>query len=646
MFLEKIIRPLVANISNALRSHLRLKQKISHWIFARFPELHYRLRQMVHQQAISKRQTSATTIQSNVSLSSRHWSKILSDVNLESLERPTEFCAWGVHNKVDPNTQGRLEPLLELNQMRQGSASVCFVIAINQADRSTLERTVQSVLRQTNPAWEILLCVPADRKDLAEEWLDIDWRIRRLNLPANGNEIEQMLQAAMQATSTFVGLLSPGDSVEDDLVRRIGDACRKNSQADVIYTDEIRQLDGRKLGKPFYKPDWSPEHQHSVNLLGRFTAVRKSLLLGLSNPLSTAQEAVEYEFGLSVTRRARQIEHIDDALYIRRDAHCGTVGGFFSSAALPEARSALERHLQSDEPAVRVTTRPEGSLNVRWPLPDDVPVTLLILSGMHARDVPGQGNVVLATHFVRSIIEKSTFDRYKIIVVDDGQVPDDLRALLQSNGHTTQTYKKTTPFSFVNKANFANSLVTSGIAILLNDDLEVISPDWIQALACQAARSEIGAVGAKLLFANGSLQHAGIAMGFHGSTGHIFHRAPDDGKEYAGFASIERNYSAVTGAVLAYRKEVFDQIGGFDEQFGTDYNDVDFCLNCIEHGYRVVYTPAAKLYHFHNSSFKRQQDKPAEREAFLKRWVHVVSRDPYFSKHFQTQSSDLPPLDA
>jgi hypothetical protein len=369
--------------------------------------------------------------------------------------------------------------------------------------------------------------------------------------------------------------------------------------------------------------------------------------LNLTLSTTGAPEAIEYELSLAVTRRARHIAHIDEALYIHHAAPLARLGGFFSPLALEDARNILERHLREDSPEVQVVACQNlGSLHVNWPVKKNVPVTLLILTGMQKREIPGHGKVVLATNFVRSIIEKSTFNGYRIIVVDDGFVPDDLRILLQEHGHTTHTYPKDPVFSFARKANFASSLITSGIAILLNDDLEVISNDWIEALASQAARSEVGAVGGKLLFGDGLLQHAGIGLGFNGAAGHMFHRTINDGNEYGGFASIDRNYSAVTGAVLAYRKEIFDEVGGFDEQFQTDYNDLDFCLKCIKHGYRIVYTPAATLYHFHNSSFKRMHDKQSEREAFLDRWSEVVNRDPYFSKHFQTKSCDLPLLEA
>jgi cellulose synthase/poly-beta-1,6-N-acetylglucosamine synthase-like glycosyltransferase len=271
-------------------------------------------------------------------------------------------------------------------------------------------------------------------------------------------------------------------------------------------------------------------------------------------------------------------------------------------------------------------------------------VTLLILTGMRRRELPGRGEVTLATNFVRSIIGKSSAEHYRIIVVDDGVVDEELKTLLAEHGHSSHTCPQSTPFSFARKANFATSLVDSGIVLLLNDDLEVISPDWIQELAGQAARPGVGVAGCRLLFGDGTLQHAGIGLGFNGSAGHMFHRSPADGREYGGFASIDRNYSAVTGAVMAYRKEVFDQVGGFDEVFRMDYNDLDFCLRCIRQGLRIVYTGSTTLYHFHNSSVKRLHDSASEREAFLARWSQVVKRDPYFSKNFEARSAEQPLL--
>lgn len=572
---------------------------------------------------------------------------VLADINLLMLERPEDLDAEFIRRNTTPGNEA-LEHVVDLNQMRQSAASVCFIVPVQRCDAAALEHTVQSVLRQTDPDWELLLCSDEESADELGRWLEIDWRVRRFTSTTPLDEARFLKQAAIQATTSFIGLLSQGDVVDDDLVKSLGEKLRAAPTTDLVYTDEARRMPDDRVGLPFYKPDWSPEHQQSVNMLGRFVAIRKSLLLATAEPSGAQPEATEYALDLALASKARRITHIDEPLYIRASASLSIpVGGFFSADGLSQARDVLEAHVRLEAEHANVIARPEsGSLHVRWPTPVGTPITLLILTGMQRRELPGLGEVVLATHFVRSIIEKSSAVHYKIIVVDDGTVDPELKTLLDQHGYTTCTCPKSEPFSFAHKANFATSLVNSGIVLLLNDDLEVMSPDWIQELAGQAARPGVGAVGCRLLFGDGTLQHAGIGLGFNGSAGHMFHHAPADGSEYAGFASIDRNYSAVTGAVMAYRKEVFDQMGGFDEQFRTDYNDLDFCLKCIAKGLRVVYTGAATLYHFHNSSIKRTHDSSPERQAFLARWSRVVKRDPYFSKNFQAQTDELPLVSA
>lgn len=566
---------------------------------------------------------------------------LLADPLLSTMARPLDLdsCLSPVNVKREHES---LEPVTTLGQMRRSATSLAFVLSIHDGDRDALTRSVQSVLRQTDPAWELLLCAPAALQPLVDEWLDIDWRIRRVT-GATDDEVQNLLRASAQCTTAFMGLLTQGDGVDDDLVKHLSQALAADPGLDLVYSDEATLLDDGSVVSPFFKPDWSPEHHHSVNLLGRFMAVRKSLLLNLTVAGSGSPEADEYALSLAVSATARRVAHLEDLLYVRRRVSDVPAGGFFSPEALEPARTVLQAHLAATVPGVQVMAhaRP-GSLQVRWPIPEGLDVTLLILTNMQERELPGRGKVVLATNFVESIIAKSTYPSYRIIVVDDGHVPDDLRDLLARHGHSTATFVKDGDFSFAAKSNFATSLVKSGVALLLNDDLEVIAPDWIEALVSHAARPDVGVVGGKLLFPNNRIQHAGISTGLNGSAGHVFMNSPADALEYGGYASVDRNYGAVTGAVMAYRKEFFDRMGGFDEFFRVDYNDIDFCLRCVRDGYRVVYTPHALLYHFHNSSFKRKHDKSAERQEFLSRWQHLVERDPYCGLHLRTVSAEQP----
>lgn len=564
---------------------------------------------------------------------------LLTDAERASLARPVDLERF-VRQTGQSTQNDVLEPVTALTQMRSSASSVAFVITVAENNPEALERSIQSVLRQTDPAWELLLCAPESLQSLVDEWLDIDWRIRRIT-SGSSDEVRNLLGASWQATTEYIGMLSPGDVVDDDLVKHVSRRCSALPPSDLLYTDEAALLPDGSIRSPFYKPDWSPEHHQSVNLLGRFLAVRKSLLLNLRMDDGAPGAAREYALSLKLAASARSIGHIDEVLYVRRCDTERPAGGFFEAKDLEAARKVLETHLSERDPLVEVVAHEDpGALQVRWPIPKDTEVTLLILTNMQERQVPGRGNLVLATNFVTSILEKSTFKGYKIIVVDDGRVPDDLQKLLSDHGHRSVSYRKNGEFSFANKSNFATSLVSSGVVLLLNDDLEVIAPDWIEALVGHALRPEVAVVGGKLLFPDHRIQHAGISTGLNGSAGHVFMNSPSEQLEYGGYASVTRNYGAVTGAVMAYRKELFAQMGGFDEFFRVDYNDIDFCLRCVKAGYRVVFTPHAQLYHFHNSSFKRKHDHSAEREEFLARWNDVVERDPYCGSQLRLISAE------
>ncbi|HEX4179555.1 MAG TPA: glycosyltransferase [Caulobacteraceae bacterium] len=560
--------------------------------------------------------------------------EISGDVLERSMIVPRSFTA-----AMSPDV---LEPVTSLRQVLENGAATCFVVPVDTRDPAALERTIQSVVRQSAPNWEVLLA-PADGFEaVLDEWLEIDWRIRRLPEPPDGRP--DLVRAALYATSDFIGTITQGDLVEDELVASISRYSQAHPRADIIYTDEARIGEDSRLKDHFYKPDWSPEHLHSTNYVGRFTAFRKSKLLMTRVAPAVSVELQDYALLLKLAYSADEIIHIDEVLYLRAGEGGRPIGGFFGEGAMAEAGKLLHAHVQEEDQRATVTQgKVSGAFEVNWPV-GEVPVTLVILTGMRTRDVPGRGNITLATHFVRSIIERSSFPNYRILLVDDGEVPDDLRTLLVRHGHDHHSYISEGAFSFAHKANFGVGLVDQGVAILLNDDMEVIEPDWIQAMAGLALRPGIGVVGGRLLYADDSIQHAGVVLGYSGATGHILHRAPADGGEYGGFASITRNFSAVTGAAMAMRKSIFDSLGGFDERFCVDYNDIDFCLRLRGAGYRVALTPAASLYHFHNSSLKRRHDDEFERRMFVERWGSSIARDPYYSQYFQRRRDDQPLL--
>jgi len=628
----------------------QVRSIINRWLFLRFPALHYKIRKSIKiSTSKQKNETPKVSIEQIMPAESEldmRRNQVLSDPKLIGFERPIQNVdAYRINSTK--KTVERLIPVHDLNEVRQSPTSVCFVLTVDNNSEAQLCRTLNSILSQTDPAWEIILCNSGEYDEIVSSWLDIDWRIRRIFPGKHQNIASQLIEAAACAFAEYIGNISQGDFVDCDLVRLIGNSCNDRYKPDLIYTDQIKvQDDGKKDDQPWFKPDWSPEQMYSVNFPGRFLAIKKTLVLNYAKLSgNVSNQSAQYWLSLKASSDSKSIHHIDEGLYFSTREDTSSVGGFFSTDVLIEAAKILESHIESKNKIATVREGIiKGSLYVDWHIPEGVEVTLLILTGMFRRKIAGRGEVVLAENFVKSIIEKTIGKNYKILVVHDGNISHAFKALLDENNHSSVLYQSEGSFSFAHKANFAVSLVKSGVVILLNDDLEVINPDWIRALVGQAARPEIGVVGGRLLFEDNTIQHAGLVLGVHGTAGHIFHRVSSDLKEYAGYASITRNYSAVTGAVMAFRKDVFDAVGGFDEMFRTDYNDVDFCLRCINHGYRNVYNPMATLYHFHNSSFKRMHDDKAERLAFLQRWGSSVERDPFYSKHFQMESSDLPLL--
>jgi GT2 family glycosyltransferase/SAM-dependent methyltransferase len=584
-------------------------------------------------------ESSAQAAQPATRLPSIHAEIALADPALAALPRPVNLAA--VPASGQPAGGVEHEPLLHLSVLQDSPAALAFVVLVGPADGlPAIRNTMHAILRQTDPAWELVFHVHESSAHLVDEWLDADWRIRRCVHP-RGTGLTGLGQTFAMSTGRFVGMVEAGDTVDDDLVKLFNRAASMAEDADVLYCDELWQA--AEPGLPAVevrKPDWSPEQQMSVDILGRFCAIRKTLVLTCEIWDSSQADVVLYGLNLEAATRARRVVHVPELLYERRPlAGAARPGGFFPPAAWADlqqgVRHFLQRHGQTAEVQMNEAL---GSLMVRPEVPAGLAVTVVILTAMRVREVPGRGTILLAENFVRSIIDKTTYPNYRILLVDDGVSSQALTQLLTEHGHRVASYEAEGPFSFARKSNFATSLADDGVVILLNDDMEVLSPQWLHWLVAHAAQPSVGVAGAKLLFADDTIQHAGMVVGLHGSCGHALHQQPSHGAEYLGLASIDRNCSAVTGAAMAYRKSVFEGLGGFDEAFRVDYNDIDFCLRCIESNLRVVFASQAVLYHFHNSSFERPHDDASERELFQSRWPHLLKSDRYFPAEMLKQS--------
>jgi len=282
-----------------------------------------------------------------------------------------------------------------------------------------------------------------------------------------------------------------------------------------------------------------------------------------------------------------------------------------------------------------------GFSRVRYRVLRSPKVALCIIASNKVATLPGRGEVCLVENFVKSIVSKTLYTNYEIVVCHDNNLDLAVTARLDALGCRLLGYPgPSAPFNFAKKTNFAIRHAEAPHAVLLNDDMEVISPDWLSALLEYTQQPAIGAAGGRLLYPDGSIQHAGVAIGINQGAGHLFHGAPGGYVGYNGFTHLVRNCSAVTGACLAMRTAVFEEAGGFDEGFGVDYNDTDFCLTLIERGYRIVYTPYCELYHFEGQSLPRHAQNAREVDRFRQKWVKYVEDDPYYNPNLSRDRLD------
>lgn len=524
--------------------------------------------------------------------------------------------------------------------------TISVLVPVYNTPPDVLEQAINSVLAQTYPNWELCICDDASTSTQTRYVLDrfrgSDSRIKIVRNAVNLHIAGATNVASELATGEFVGFLDHDDLLAPDALECMAAAAVASPMADVLYSDEDKlELDGR-FTEPYLKPDWSPEHLASVAYVLHFMIVRKSLFFEVGGLRDAYTGAQDYDLTLRATAAARKVVHVPKVLYHWRKIP-GSAAAVVDAKpqALVNAEAAVADFARTQDPRAYIAPGLfTGSFRVNWPVNPDRPVTLLMLTDSVSRIVEGRGEVLLVEHAADSIFAMSSFRNFELVIIDNGKMPHKTRAHLQAWGARVETYSYDPPFNFCDKLNAAFRTVESEDIIILNDDIEVISPDWIEALLAYSRRPYVGAVGARLLYPDGRNQHVGMVMGVNGGCTHVFRNQPSDQIGYCGYSHIIRNYSAVTGAVLATRMSLVRWAGGFDREFAVDYNDVDFCLRLGSMGFRIVYTPFASLHHFEGHTLKRAAPAAAETKRFASRWGALIASDPYYHRGLPRDRTD------
>ncbi|OIP72566.1 MAG: hypothetical protein AUK43_02820 [Oscillatoriales cyanobacterium CG2_30_40_61] len=515
------------------------------------------------------------------------------------------------------------------------------IMPVYNTPEEFLREAIESVINQIYPYWEFCIADDASPsphvKAILEEYKAKDSRIKVIYRTENGHISASSNSALELATGEFITLLDHDDLITPDGLYEVALLLNRNPDLDMIYSDEDKISPNGNLINPYFKPEWCPESFLSRMYTCHLGTYRRSIIEEIGGFRIGYEGAQDYDLVLRFTEKTDKIAHIPKVLYHWRMHSGSTAGG---SEAKPYAYEASKKAIQDAverRGETGIVTGVPGFLGhhlVRYEITNYKKVSIVIPT----RDL---GEVL--DRCLESIFTLTTYPNYEVIVIDNGSVQDYTFKVFSkwSDQETSRfkCYRLDIPFNFSTINNYGVSQATGDYLLFLNNDTEVINPDWMKAMVEQVQRPQIGAVGALLLFPDNTIQHAGVVMGLGGVAGHGYYAMSSDIPGYFGNVIGFNNVSAVTGACLMCRREVFEQIGGFDEHLTVAYNDVDLCLKMLDKGYRNLYLPHVTLYH-HESKSRGYEDTPEKKERLnreskiiARRWQKYIENDPCYSPH-------------
>jgi O-antigen biosynthesis protein len=558
------------------------------------------------------------------------------------LERPYE--RWMYANRIRPGDVRRMRDMLAVLPLRPRFS---VVMPVFDPPVHLLREALDSVLAQVYPDWELCIADDASRdpavRAVLAEYSGRDARIKVAYREENGHISAASNTALALAGGEFVALLDHDDALAPDALFEMALAVNRDPAADVIYSDEDKIDEQGRRSDPHFKPDWAPDSLLARNYVSHLGVFRRSLVHEAGGFREGFEGSQDYDLLLRVTERSDRVVHVPRVLYHWR-AHAGSAGaarGRKSYAEEAAVRALEEALVRRGEPGRVVTSDVPGIYTVRYAILRRERVSIIVPTRDHGDDVD---------RCLRSLFERTTYENFEVILLDNGTTePASLQRFEDWRAREPARLKIVrydVPFNFSRINNYAAKHASGPYLLLLNNDTEIVTPDWIEAMIEQAQRPAIGAVGGKLLYDDGTVQHAGVIVGLGGVAGHSHKhvRAADAGYMYT--LQTVNNFSAVTGACLMVRHEVFDEAGGFDEAFAIAFNDVDFCLRLRAAGYRNVYLPHVVLYH-HESKSRGVEDTPEKRARFLaeqqlmhERWGTNRVPDPYYNVNLTLATED------
>ncbi|MEJ5300283.1 MAG: glycosyltransferase [Thermodesulforhabdaceae bacterium] len=532
---------------------------------------------------------------------------------------------------------------------------ISIVMPVYDPEPSHLMAALESVANQYYENWELCIVDDCSKKPHVKKIIEsfasrFPSKIRLKFREINGHIVKASNDALSIATGEFVAFLDHDDELTLDALLEVVRLINKHPDADMIYSDEDKIRPDGSYGDSFYKPDWSPELMLGEMYTGHLGVYRKELIDKVGGFREGFEGAQDWDLILRLTEVTDKIFHIPRVLYHwRMHSRSTAMDGNHKDYAAEAGKRAVEEALIRRGEEATVNQVGPGRHLIRYSLKGEPFVSIVIPTRDLSYDLDKT---------ITSVHHKSTYKNYEIVIVDNGSVEEETFKTFEKwrkiLGHQFKVRECREPFNFSRLVNLGASNSEGEILLLLNNDMELIGPTtWLQEMAAYAQRDSIGCVGAILIYPDNTIQHGGVILGISpdprspGVAGHAFKHLPADHPGYFDRLRIVSNWSAVTGACMMVRRNIWNEVGGFDEDLGVAFNDIDFCLKVLTKGYRHVVLPHVRLYH-HESKSRGYEDTVEKQLRFRReidtmreRWAFILDNDPYYNPQLPINREDF-----
>ncbi|WP_051331618.1 glycosyltransferase [Methylocaldum szegediense] len=524
-----------------------------------------------------------------------------------------------------------------------------ILMPVYNTPKAYLRQALESVIGQLYQDWELCAVddasTSAEVRGLLDEYARKDRRIKPYFRKENGGVSACTNTALDLASGDWVVLVDHDDVLSEHALYLLAEAINVDPDTAIVYSDEDRIDTMGRRSRHYFKPDWDYDLFLGQNLISRLAAYRTDLARRVGGFRKGFEGSHDWDFAFRILETASdlKVRHVPFILCHRRET-----ADKCSPASLVAAQRTVNEHFART--GQTATASPVGHLNhlrIRRNLPAQRPLVSIV--------IPTKDQCGLLRTCIDGLVNRTDYQPIEIIIVDNGSSEPDALAFLAEmrTRENVKVVDDPAPFNFSRLVNRGVAVSSGDVCVLLNNDVDVINPEWLSEMVGHALRPEVGAVGAKLYYADDTLQHGGVILGIYNARGsvgeHVHRTVPRNSPGYANRLNLTHSLSCVTGACIATRREIYDAVGGFNEQdLAVSYNDVDFCLRVRQAGYKIIWTPHAELYHYESVSRgdplatpKKASRNHAERAYMRRQWGPILDNDPYYNPNLSLDSASF-----